>query len=166
MTLVPWKGIWETGTGKIYWDHLLTKVVWPRNRGQKYCATKTEMMPVSALNWKNYANKDIHCNEHNEHSFSGETQKMRGELITCILWCCDFMKLEKMKTQMNVFDSRKTVRPLSGSHACRERCSGNPAIGLVVGTFFQHWNSSNVRLDHVCMHAHVDTHKLLKMDIQ
>lgn len=81
--------------------------------------------------------------EHNEYSFSGETQKMRGDLIKCILWCCDFIKLEKMKTQTNGFDPRKIVKPLSGSHACRERCSVSPAYGPVVGTLFQHENDSD-----------------------
>lgn len=74
--------------------------------------------------------------EHNENSFSGETWKMRGELITCILWCCDFLKLEKMKTQMNGFDPRKIVKPLSGSHACRERCSESLHLAWLWGHYF------------------------------
>lgn len=75
-------------------------------------ATKPEMIAVSAFNWKKYANKDYNWNVVLQSTmnvaFLGKPRKWEVSSLHISLWCCDFMKPEKMKTQMNGFDPIKS----------------------------------------------------------
>lgn len=75
-----------------------------------------------------YANKGFHCNvfcrAQRTLLFWGnpENERWAHYFYLMVMWFYEAWENE----DTNVFDPRKIVRPLSGSHSCRERCSGSP----------------------------------------